>query len=260
MLVPGHGVGFLLDQQRDVGVPLEAVPHTVEVEVEALLPEFLETGLNGGAVEVRADADAQQVGLADPGGQQAAVRLPRTAKAAEGIHQHARREAGCRLLAGLGGHFPRAPGVDPSRPRVGADEVMLQAGLKVLPLSDLLEEGEAHVRIVDGNVARTQQETRSACPMGGTQAGRQESQGAASALEVRNGRPALPHHVDEGGVEGIGRLDAIAERQAVFFRLPALRLALGVGPPHPGEYVPAGFGDASRHIPIRGSSPTAAAG
>ena len=57
--------GFLLDQQSDVRVFLEAVPGTVEVEVETLLLEFLQAGQCRCAVEVRADADGEQFGFGD---------------------------------------------------------------------------------------------------------------------------------------------------------------------------------------------------
>ena len=64
-LVAGHGLGLLFDQQRDVGVLLEAVAHAIEVQVQAPLLEFLQARLDGGAVEIRPDARAEQVGLAD---------------------------------------------------------------------------------------------------------------------------------------------------------------------------------------------------
>ena len=238
--VAGDGVGLLLDEEGDVGVFPEAVAHAVEVQVEALLPELLEARLRGRAVEVGADGDAQQ-GLADARRQQGAVRAAGAAQAAERAEEHRGGEAGRGLPAGLGGHFAGAAGVDAPRARVGADEVVLQAGQEVFALPHFLEEGEADVGVADRHVAGTEQRARPARTVRRPQARGEEAQRAARALELRHGRPPLPHHVDQRGVERVRRGDPVAERQSFLVRLPAFRITLRVRMARPGEHLPPRF-------------------
>ena len=120
-------------------------------------------------------------------------------------------------------------------PGVRPDEVVLQDGLEVSLLPDLLEEREPHLGIVDRHVARPQDGPALAFPVRRPQTRRQEAERPAGPLEVGDGRPALPHQVDEGWVERIGRPDAVPQRQAVFLGLLPLGVALGVGPPHLGD-------------------------
>ena len=252
-LVPRDRVRLLLDQQRHVGVALEAVARAVEVEIQALLPQLLEARLRGGAVQVGADAHPQQLGLGDAGGQRVAriIIAPRPAQPAERVEQHDGRQAGGRFPAGLRRHLPRAPPVDARRARVAAHEVVLQTRLKILPLPHLLEKREAHLGVPQRHVAGAEQQARPAGAVRGAQAGRQKAQGAARALEVRDRRPAFPHQVDQCGMEGIGGADPVAQRHALLVRLPPLGAALRVRLPHPREHLPVRFGRAPRGVRVR---------
>ena len=250
-VVAGHGFGLLLDEQGHVGILLEAVAHAVEVEIQALLPELFQAGLRGRAVEVGANADPQQLGLGDSRRQQVAVLAPGTAQPAERVQQDGRRQAARGLPAGLDGGFPRAAVVDAPRPGVGADEVVLQTGLKVLPLPDFLEEGESNVALLHGNVAGAEQQPRPARTVGRAQAGRQEPQGAARALELGHRRPAFPHQVHEGRVERIRCLNPVAQRQPLLVRLPPFRLALCMGAPHPRVHLAPRAGRGAGRLPVR---------
>ena len=84
--VAGDNVGFLFNEQRDVRVLLETVADTVEVKVKALLLQFFQAGHDGRAVEVRADADGEQFGLADARRQHVGFFCTFATKSAKGIH------------------------------------------------------------------------------------------------------------------------------------------------------------------------------
>ena len=127
------------------------------------------------------------------------------------------------------------------RPGICTNEVMLQTRLEILPLSNFLEEGKAHFCVLDGYVSSTQQHPGVSGAVGGAEASRQESQGATGALEVGNRRPAFPHDIDEVGMKGIGRLDAVSEHQAFVFGLVPLGIALCVGTPHLGKHITMSF-------------------
>ncbi len=72
-------------------------------------------------------------------------------------------------------------------------------------LADFLEEGEADVAVLDGNVAGAEQRPGTAGPVDGAQARGEEAQRPMDALEVRDGDPTLAHQVDQRRVEGVGR-------------------------------------------------------
>ena len=232
LLVAGDNVGLLLDQQRDVRVLLEAVAGAVEMEIEALLPEFLQACLGGGAVQVGADANREKFCLGDAGGQDFALFGSVAAQTAKGVHEDGRRQSHGRPAGGVHGILLRPPIVNPSRPSVGAGEVMLQHGLEVGLAADLLEEGQADFGVMDGDFTGAQHGPAFPFTVAGSQAGGQKPQSAAGALEVGNGRPPLPHQVDQRWMKRIRIADAIAQGDAVFLGLLPFRIALGVGPPH----------------------------
>ena len=130
---------------------------------------------------------------------------------------------------------------------------MLQTGLEILALPHFLEKGEPHVAVVEGDVARSKKQTGSACAMRGPQAGRQEPQCASGALEIWNRCPAFPHHINEHGMERIGRLDSVAKRQPFFLSLLPFGIALGIGSAHLREFLTVGFGGARCRVLIHGT-------
>jgi hypothetical protein len=87
---------------------------------------------------------------------------------------------------------------------VGSNKIVFQTSLKIGLLAELLEEGEADVGVLKGHVARPQERAAGAGGLAGAETCGEEAEGAAGALKIGDGRPALAHQVDEGWVEGIG--------------------------------------------------------
>jgi hypothetical protein len=65
ILIAGDHVGFLLNQQCDVGVFLETVTNAIKMKVKTLLLQFLQAGENRRAVQARSNADGEQIGFGD---------------------------------------------------------------------------------------------------------------------------------------------------------------------------------------------------
>ena len=161
----------------------------------------------------------EQFRLGDAGRQEFRLLRPLAAQTAERVHQDRRGQPHRRPLRGLGRDFLRAPLVDPPSPGVGPDQVVLQHGLEVGLLADLLEEGQPHLGVVHRHVARPQDRPALPLAVAGSEARGQEPKRTARALEVGDGRPAFAHQVDERRMERVGSADAVPQREAFFLRL-----------------------------------------
>jgi hypothetical protein len=225
-------VSLLLDQQGDVRVFLEAVADAIEVEVQALFLQFLKAGEDGGTVEIGADADGQQIGLADAGGQDFGFLGAFATKTAKGIHEDGGGDAGGGSLEGLGGKLSGAALVNAAGAGVGSNKIVFKARLEVSLLADLLEKAEADVGVLERDITGAQHGAALASGVCSAQAGGEKSKCAAGALKVGDGGPALAHEVYEGRMEGVGGSNAVAEFDTFLLGLLLLCRGLGIGASH----------------------------
>lgn len=123
---------------------------------------------------------------------------------------------------------------------------MFQTSLEIALLANLLEKRERHRWVVNRNVARTQD--CPACPggVGGAQTDGEEAQRAARALEIRDGRPAFTHQVNQSGMERIGGADALAQFGTFLVGLLLLRSRLGISTAHLRDHLLIGGGGRRR--------------
>ena len=168
-------------------------------------------------------AHRKEFSLGDARRQQLVLLPPLSSKAAEGIHEDRGGQPRRRTLPNFGRKFLRPPVIDPPGSRICADQVVFQHCLKIGLLPDLLEERQADLGIVDGDIARTEDGPAPPFPMTGAKACSEEPQGAACALEVRNSRPPLAHEINQGRMEWIGRADTVAQGDALLLGLLLLR-------------------------------------
>src|SRR5207253_843697 len=78
------------------------------------------------------------------------------------------------------------------------------------------------------------------------EAGGQEPERAARPLEIFDGRPALAHQVDQGGMERVGRPQPLVESMTFLLGRLALGLVLGMGPLHLGDDLLVDLGNLGR--------------
>src|SRR5262249_1793387 len=154
---------------------------------------------------------------------------------AEGVHQDRGSDTERGAARALDGALTGAALVDDAGPGAGPEEVVLQDGLEVGLLPHLFEEGEPDLRVLDRDVPGSEQGPAAAGSVPGAQTGGQEAEGTPGALEIRDGRPALPHQVDQRRVERVGGPDPVAQGEALGVRALLLRGRNRERPPHTGD-------------------------
>jgi hypothetical protein len=124
------------------------------MQIEACVPQLAQNGGRRDAVQIRADASRQQLGLAHARRQRLAAGL--ALQPTKGVGHDRRGQPQRRPDIRQGRRFLGQPVVDPFRPGIGADQVVSQRGRIILPGVQVLHHRPQHFGVAQRNLGRPQ--------------------------------------------------------------------------------------------------------
>ena len=206
---------LLLDQQRNIGIFLEAVSDSVKVQVEGIAPRALSGMLAPLCCRGWANTAREQVGFGDSGGKELSPFAPsRRRPPNESIRIAVAIRKAVRFPVSDGLSFVRLSS-DSRRARAFAPiRSCSSTGWEICLLSDLLEERETNFGVVGSEHLPVQERSSTwFLSFRSSKAGCQEAECSAGSLEIGNRGPLLSHYVDQGRMKRIGGAYTISESE-----------------------------------------------
>ncbi len=202
------------------------------MQVKAGVAEFGQHRRRRDVVEVRAHARREQLALGHARRQSFPVARSFPPESAERIQEDGGGEPRRRLDAGQRRRLPCHPLIDPLCPCVRPIDIRRDHRVVVVLDAELLQHLDPHIHVLERHVTGAEERLGAAISLERVQAGSEEAKRAPRPLERIHGGPPLPHHVDERGMEGVGRTHSVTQQAALFFSLLPFGGRFRVGPLH----------------------------